>query len=62
MSKKIGKNYMDPSETLSRRMPSFIVQNEAVIVVVELFKQGKFFGTPGMIRLVPFRVLFPCVL
>ena len=48
MSKKSGKlNYMDPSE---QEIAVFIIQNEAVVVLVELFKQGRLFlGHPVFI-------------
>ena len=38
---------MDPSEPLKQKIAIYIVQNEADVVVVELFKQGKYFlGDP----------------
>ena len=36
---------MDSSE---QEIAAYIAQNEAVVVVVELFKRGKFFGTLGI--------------
>ena len=38
-----NKTYMDPSEPLSKEIAVYIAQNEATIVVVELFKRVRFF-------------------
>ena len=40
MSKKISQNDMDSSE---REIAIYTTQNEIMVVVVELFKRGRFF-------------------